>query len=74
MSLNLDRTGRFLCKVEGGTYNNKIMSVSSSLVDEKDEYTKPFTHLTLKDGAKYHQIPDPETELQILYITGASQL
>jgi hypothetical protein len=71
MSLNFDRIGRFLCKVDGGHYNNKIVSVSSSLVDEKDEYTKPFTKLTLQDG-KFQQIPDPESERQILYITGAS--
>jgi hypothetical protein len=70
MSLNFDRVGRFLCKVEGGAYSNKIISVSSSL-DEKDDYAKPFTQLCLKDG-KFQQIPDPETERQILYITGAS--
>jgi hypothetical protein len=71
MSLNFDRVGRFLCKVDGGAYNNKIISVSSSLGDEKDDYSKPFTKLTLKDGC-FQQIPDPETERQILYITGAS--
>ena len=36
MSLNFERVGRFLCKVDGGAYNNKIISVSSSLGDEKD--------------------------------------
>jgi hypothetical protein len=71
MSLNFERVGRFLCKVDGGAYNNKIISVSSSLGDEKDDYKKPFTKLTLKDG-KFQQLPDPETERQILYITGAS--
>lgn len=71
MSLNFERVGRFLCKVEGGSYNNKIISVSSSLGDEKDDYQKPFTNLTLRDG-KFQQMPDPETERQILYITGAS--
>jgi hypothetical protein len=71
MSLNFDKVGRFLCKVEGGKYNNKIVSVVSTSADEKDEYTKPFTSLTLTDG-KFQQVPDPETERQILYITGAS--
>jgi hypothetical protein len=70
MSLNFDKVGRFLCKVEGGKYNNKIVSVSAS-TDEKDDYTKPFNKLTLTDG-KFQQVPDPETERQILYITGAS--
>ena len=45
MSLNFERVGRFLCKVDGGAYNNKIISVSSSLGDEKDDYQKPFTKL-----------------------------
>jgi len=69
MSLNLDRVGRFIAKVDGGSYNNKIVSVSSSL-HNKDEYTKPFSQLKI-DGT-FQQIPDPETERQILYITGAS--
>lgn len=71
MSLNFDKVGKFLCKVEGGKYNNKIVSVTASL-DEKDEYSKPFTKLTLTDSGKLQQIPDPDTERQILYITGAS--
>jgi len=70
MSLNFDRVGRFLAKVEGGSYHNKIVSVTSTL-DEKDEYAKPFTQLELPNGV-FQQIPDPETERQILYITGAS--
>lgn len=68
MSLNFDRVGRFIAKVDGGTYNNKIVSVSSSM--NKDEYIKPFNQLKI-DGT-FQQIPDPETERQILYITGAS--
>ena len=71
MSLNFDKIGRFLCKVEGGKYNNKIVSVTASL-DEKDDYSKPFTKLTLTDAGKFQQVPDPEIERQILYITGAS--
>jgi hypothetical protein len=71
MSLNLDKIGRFLCKVDGGKYNNKIISVTPSL-DEKDDLIKPFNCLTLTDGGKFQQVPDPETERQILYITGAS--
>jgi hypothetical protein len=70
MSLNFDKVGRFLCKVEGGKYNNKIVSVTPSL-EQKDEYLKPFSKLTINDG-KFQQVPDPETERQILYITGAS--
>ena len=71
MSLNLDKIGRFLCKIDGGKYNNKIVSVTATL-DEKDDLIKPFNCLKLTDGGKFQQVPDPETERQILYITGAS--
>lgn len=72
MSLNLDRVGRFLAKIEGGRYDRKIISVSSEVKDEdkEDDYTRPFSRLAI-DG-KFQQVPDPDTERQIIYITGAS--
>jgi len=70
MSLNLDKVGRFLCKVEGGKYDKKIISVTSELKPSED-MTKSFSDLALADG-KFQQVPDPDTERQILYITGAS--
>ena len=74
MSLNLDRVGRFIAKIEGGRYDRKIVSVSSEIKneDKEDSYTKPFSDLTLDSGSKFQQIPDPDTERQIIYITGAS--
>jgi hypothetical protein len=48
MSLNFEWVGRFLYKIDGGAYN-KIISVSSSLGNKKDDYQKPFMKLTLKD-------------------------
>ena len=77
MSLNLDRLGRFLAKIEGGRYDRKIVSVTSELGTAAgagapaDGYSQPFTRLTIGEG-KYQQVPDPDTERQILYITGAS--
>jgi predicted AAA+ superfamily ATPase len=72
MSLNFDRLGRFLCRIEGGKYDKKIISVTSELkTDNEDEYSRPFKRLTIPDG-KLQQIPDPDTERSILYITGAS--
>lgn len=70
MSLNFERVGRFLAKVEGGKYDKKIVSVTSELKVEEDSYSKPFTRLHI-DG-KFDMIPDPDTERQIIYITGAS--
>lgn len=70
MSLNLDRVGKFLAQVEGGKYDRKIVSVTSELKVEEDGFSRPFSQLTI-DG-KFQQIPNPETEREILYITGAS--
>ena len=69
MSLNFDKVGKFLAKIDGGKYKNKIVSVSTD--KDNDEITKDFTNLHLKDG-KLQQIPNPDTEREILYITGAS--
>ena len=69
MSLNFDKVGKFLAKIDGGKYKNKIVSVSTD--KDNDEITKDFTNLHLKD-AKFQQIPNPDTEREILYITGAS--
>lgn len=70
MSLNFERVGRFLAKVEGGKYDKKIISVTSELKTEEDDYSKPFHRITI-DG-KFQQVPNPDTEREILYITGAS--
>jgi hypothetical protein len=70
MSLNFERVGRFLAKVEGGKYDKKIISVTSELKPSEDEYSKPFHRITI-DG-KFQQVPNPDTEREILYITGAS--
>ena len=70
MSLNFERVGRFLAKVEGGKYDKKIISVTSELKKEEDAYSKPFHRITI-DG-KFEQVPNPDTEREILYITGAS--
>ena len=70
MSLNLERIGRFLAIIEGGKYDKKIVSVTSELKVEEDAYSKPFTNLHI-DG-KFQQVPNPDTEREILYITGAS--
>jgi energy-coupling factor transporter ATP-binding protein EcfA2 len=73
MSLNLDKKGRALAKIEGGKYKDKVISVTSSMADVED-ISASFTQLQLpeKDGGKFQQVPDTHTERQILYITGAS--
>jgi predicted AAA+ superfamily ATPase len=71
MSLNFEKKGRALAKIDGGKYKDKVISVSSSM--EVEDLSASFTQLTIpeKEG-KFQQIPDTHTERQILYITGAS--
>lgn len=71
--LNLDRVGRYLSKIEDSDdrkLNNKIVCVNS---DEKldEDVRKSYSRITLPSG-KFQQIPNPDTEREILYITGAS--
>lgn len=48
--------------------NNPIVCVSET---EKG-LARPFNQMTLDDGKRFQLIPNPETERQILYITGSS--
>ena len=45
MSLNFDNIGRNLCKIEGGKYNNKIVSVDTK---DNDKVKKTFDKLKLE--------------------------
>lgn len=67
MTLNFDRVGRYLCKVVGGKYDGKVVSVAT---EDSDEINKSFSQITI-DG-KFQQVPDPDTERTILYVTGPS--
>jgi hypothetical protein len=65
MALTFQDKGRVLSKITDGKFKNKIVFVDT------EENEKSFNKLELKDG-KFQQIPDPNTERQILYITGPS--
>lgn len=67
--LNLDKQGRPLCKVSGGKFKDKIISVEPN--KDNDQVLKTFNKLVLEDG-KFQQIPNPDTERQIGFITGPS--
>tara|TARA_R110000868_G_scaffold227697_1_gene480726 strand:- start:52 stop:822 length:771 start_codon:yes stop_codon:yes gene_type:complete len=71
MSLNFDKVGRTLARIECGKMNNKIVSVYTE-GDDNDMIKKQFNNIKLTGESKFQQIPDPDTERQILYITGAS--
>ena len=69
MSLNFDKVGRTLAKVEGGKNNNKIISINT---DDDEKIKKSFTKLKITDSGKFIQTPDGDKEREICYITGPS--
>jgi hypothetical protein len=66
--LNKEKVGRPLCRVVGGELSKKIISVNT---DDTKETTEEFPKLELKEGC-FQQIPNKNTEREIVYITGAS--
>lgn len=46
MTLNFDRVGRYICKVDGGKYYGKVVSVAT---EDSDDINKSFTQITI-DG------------------------
>lgn len=72
MSLNFEDKGRRLAVIEGGTKNkNKVVSICTN-EEEEEDIKKSFRAIQLQDGQKFQQVPDENTERQIMYITGAS--
>ena len=69
MPFNLEKVGKILAKIEGGKFNNKIVSITDK---DEDEVTKNLTHIHIPDEGKFQQIPDPEMERQIVYCFGPS--
>ena len=74
--LNLNKVGRPLAKIEGGTYNGMIVSVSDHLAsnadDDKDQgrLIEEFRQLNIANDSKFQRIPDTTNEREILYIGG----
>lgn len=65
MALTYEDEGRILAKITDGRLKNKVVSVIS------EENKKSFNKLALTEG-QFQHLPDPNTERQILYITGCS--
>jgi len=71
--LNLNDIGRPLCKILGGKYEGKKISVSDKFSDKDDEILiKEFKQLKIPNDAKLQQIPDTTKEREIIYVTGPS--
>ena len=73
MTLNIENIGRRLCKIDGGYYNNKILSVNTDN-DDENLIKKPFTKYKISDSGIFQQIPEQKKDdtREILYITGQS--
>ncbi|MFM7986948.1 MAG: hypothetical protein ACKPKO_47305, partial [Candidatus Fonsibacter sp.] len=79
--LNLNKVGRPLARIEGGTFNGVIVSISDPVAsnadaDDKDQngLIKEFRELNIANDSKF-QLPYTTKEreiLYILYITGPS--
>jgi len=69
MEFNLENIGRNIAKIEGGKYNNKILSIEDK---EDNEVKKGFPKMELMNNCVFQQIPDKSKERMILYITGPS--
>ena len=78
MTLNLNKVGKPICKIVGGKYNGHIVSVSDShgdITPDKDDpnpLIKEFKRLNISKDSKLQHTINPNTERQILYITGCS--
>ena len=74
--LNLSKVGRPVCKIVGGKYNGHVVSVSDavggSAETESSEIMKEFKRLNISRDSKLQHTVNPNTEKQILYITGCS--
>ena len=68
MPFNLEAKGKILAKIDGGKFNSKVVSIS----DKEEDVAKNFSNIQIPDEGKFQQIPDPETERQIIYVFGPS--
>ena len=76
--LNLSKVGRPVCKIVGGKYNGHVVSVSDAVggsaetESSDNEIMKEFKRLNISRDSKLQHTVNPNTERQILYITGCS--
>ena len=66
--LNLNKVGRPLAKIEGGTYNGMLVSVSDHLASNADDdqdqgrLIEEFRQLNIANDSKFQHIPDTTKE------------
>ena len=59
-----------LCKIIGGKYNNKVISIDPNISEA--DYVTTFKKLEIGNSSKLQMIPDTSQERTVWYITGPS--
>jgi hypothetical protein len=75
MSLNFEGIGIPIAIIENTGEDNKKTKTNNPIVcvsETEKGLARPFNQMTLDDGQRFQLIPNPETERNILYITGSS--
>ena len=59
-----------VCKIIGGKYNNKVISIDPNINDA--DYVTTFKKLEIGNSSKLQMIPNTSSERDVYYITGPS--
>jgi hypothetical protein len=69
-TLNLERIGRPLATIEGGTLKSKLVCVADE--NERSKVNHKFKKIDLPVGSKFQIVPNTQKEREIIYICGPS--
>jgi hypothetical protein len=69
MSINFNGIGKQVAVIQGGRYNNKKVYLTAE--QNEDDISKSFNKIHIQDGV-FQQTPDPDSERNVIYITGPS--
>jgi energy-coupling factor transporter ATP-binding protein EcfA2 len=69
-TLNLERIGRPLATIEGGTLKSKLVCVADE--NERRKVNHKFKKIDLPVGSKFQIVPNTHKEREIIYICGPS--
>jgi hypothetical protein len=75
MSLNFEGIGIPIAIIENTEEDKKRTRTNNPIIcvsETEKGLARPFNQMSLDDGQRFQLIPNPETERQILYITGSS--
>ena len=59
-----------LCKIIGGKFNNKIISIDADI--NEPDFVTTFKKLEIGNSSKLQMVPNTNSERDVYYITGPS--